>query len=388
MTNTTKLNDPKSICFVLSTPFTLNVFLLDHLNALANYFTVTVCVNLNYYPLSKRLDERIKVINIAINRKISPFSDIKTIFELFNILRNNQFDAVHCITPKAILLGTLASYFARIPNRIISFTGQFWANHTGIKRFFFKHLDRLPILLANHYLADSRSQVDYLRSEGLLGRQSIEVFGHGSIAGVDLQRFNLDITARAAKRVEVGDNEKDFIFLFVGRITRDKGITDLLKAFESVRGSRTDIKLWTVGPDEEGIISSMTRLPEGVKWLGSTEYPEDIMKAADLMILPSYREGFGVVIIEAAACGVPTVAYNIVGVNDAIVPNQTGLLVELKNIENLISAMKFLETNKEMLYLMRINGIERVKNFFDSKKITNYWILFYNKMLSNQLSVE
>jgi glycosyltransferase involved in cell wall biosynthesis len=112
------------------------------------------------------------------------------------------------------------------------------------------------------------------------------------------------------------------------------------------------------------------------------------MKAADLMILPSYREGFGVVIIEAAACGVPTVAYNIVGVNDAIVPNQTGLLVELKNIENLISAMKFLETNKEMLYLMRINGIERVKNFFDSKKITNYWILFYNKMLSNQLSVE
>jgi glycosyltransferase involved in cell wall biosynthesis len=208
----------------------------------------------------------------------------------------------------------------------------------------------------------------------------VEVFGHGSIAGIDLDRFKPDPVARHMKRAETGDGERDFVFLFVGRISRDKGIYDLLKAFEHIRGLRPHAKLWIVGPDEEEIIASLKDLPHGATYWGSTECPEEFMKAADVLLLPSYREGFGVVIIEAAACGVPAIAYDIVGVRDAVVPRPTGLLVDLKNIDKLAEAMGYLEADKDVLHLMRINGIERATEYFDSKKITNNWISFYERM--------
>jgi glycosyltransferase involved in cell wall biosynthesis len=223
-----------SICFIVSTPFTLNVFLVDHLNALSDNFDVTVCVNLSYYPITNRLNKNIKIINLNIYRKLSILNDIYTLLNIFFIFKSKKFDAVHCLTPKAILLGSIMAFIFRVPHRIVSYTGQVWSTKQGVGRFILKSIERLVAALATNYIADSGSQVDFLRSEGVLTGQHVEVFGKGSIAGVDLSRFKPDLAVREQMRRAVGDDQNDFIFLYVGRITREKGIFDALTAFAAV----------------------------------------------------------------------------------------------------------------------------------------------------------
>ena len=376
----------KSICFIVSTPFTLNVFLVDHLNALSEFYDVSVCVNLKYYPIKNRLNKDIKIINYNINRKISLFNDFFTLIELFAIFKSNKFDAVHCITPKAILLGNMMSFFFRIPHRIISFSGQVWATKTGSGRFFLKMVDRIAVALATEYISDSQSQIDFLRSEGVLRGQKVDVFGKGSIAGVDLSRFEPDLAVRERMRSAVGDNQKDFVFLYMGRVTREKGIFDALTAFGAVRALHPAAKLWLVGPDEDGLLAARAKqgepLPDGVRWLGQTETPEAYMQAADVLVLPSYRESFGVVIIEASACAVPSVAYDIVGVRDAIDQDKTGIMVKLHDIEALKAAMISLITNADLRESLKKAGFERVHAYFSAKEITQYWVHYYQNMLA------
>jgi len=336
---------------------------------------------MNYYPITNRIDPRIKIIDLNIKRKIDLLNDIYTIAQLLNIFRNNKFISVHCITPKAVLLGSLVSFICRIPIRIISFSGQVWATKSGFKRNVLKRADRSAIALANRYISDSQSQIDFLRSEGVLHDQQVHVFGQGSIAGVDLERFKPSPDVYRQKRLAVGFTENDFIYLFVGRITREKGIFDLLAAFEALRNKNPTVKLWIVGPDEEGIIADFLKqdvgLPEGVEWFGATETPEEYMQAADVLVLPSYRESFGVVIIEAAACGVPSIAYNIVGVKDAIMQDETGIMVGLYDIENLTKAMFTLFDNKNLRETMKIKGIQRIEQYFKSADIVKKWVQYY-----------
>jgi len=376
--------DKTSICFLMSTPFTLNVFLVDHLNALSDDFDVTVCVNLRYYPITNRLNKNIKIINYTINRKISFIRDLITLFELYAIFKSNAFDAVHCITPKANLLGNIMAFLFRIPHRTISFSGQVWATKQGVGRFILKTVDRISVALATHYVSDSQSQIDFLRSEGVLTGQHVEVFGKGSIAGVDLSRFKPDLAVREQMRRAVGDDQNDFLFLFVGRITREKGIFDALTAFAAVRAVHPAAKLWLVGPDEDGLLAARAKqgetLPDGVRWLGQTETPEAYMQAADVLVLPSYRESFGVVIIEASACAVPSVAYDIVGVKDAIDQNITGIMVKLFDVEALKAAMLSLIENVDGREALKKAGLERVQAHFSAKEITRHWVQYYKTM--------
>jgi glycosyltransferase involved in cell wall biosynthesis len=376
----------KTICFVLSSPFTLNVFLINHLNSLIKYFNIVICININSYNLDKKIDKNIKIINFNINRKISIFKDIFSLFELYKIFKIQKIDSVHCITPKAVLLGCLVSFYMGVPIRIISFSGQVWTTKTGIRRFLLKWIDRLAIKLATNYISDSQSQVEFLRSEGVLKNEKINIFGHGSIAGVDLARFRPDSDVRNRTRSSFSASDDDFIFLFMGRITGEKGIFDIMQAFGGVRLNYPKAKLWMVGPDEEGILEKFvkrnTKLPEGTYWLGPTDTPEIFMMASDVLVLPSYRESFGVVIIEAAACAVPSIAYNIVGVRDAIVDDLTGILVDLHDIEQLKHSILSLMINTDKREMMQKSALERARQFFDATEITEHWVKYYKTRLA------
>jgi glycosyltransferase involved in cell wall biosynthesis len=279
----------------------------------------------------------------------------------------------------------MMSYYFRIPHRIISFSGQVWATKKGWGRFILKMVDRTAAALATDYVSDSQSQIDFLRSEGVLQGQSVEVFGKGSIAGVDLSRFKPDLAVRDRMRSAVGDDQNDFIFLYVGRITREKGISDALIAFEAVRVRYPATKLWLVGPDEDGLLAAREKrgesLPDGVRWLGRTETPEAYMQSADVLVLPSYRESFGVVIIEASACAVPSVAYDIVGVKDAIDQDKTGIMVKLHDIEAFKAAMLSLIENADVRESLKKAGLERVHAYFSAKEITQHWVRYYQNRL-------
>ncbi len=306
------------------------------MKALADRYPVTLCVNRSLYPLSDEIDPRIRVVDFPIVREVSLLKDLQALLFLVSWLRAERIAAVHSITPKAGLLAMLAARLAGVRLRHHTFTGQVWATKSGMARFLLKACDRMIVGAATQVFADSPSQCRFLTDENVVGPGGISVLGPGSIAGVDMDRFRPDAKVRQQLRAELNAPEDLCVFLFMGRLTRDKGIYDLIEAFATTAATNPRVELWLVGPDEERLQQQCEpRGPRGtgrVRWFGQTSRPERYMASADVLVLPSYREGFGSVVIEAAACAVPTVGYRIDGLIDAVVEDRTGVLVEIRNV--------------------------------------------------------
>lgn len=380
----------KKICFVATTPFVVNAFLLGHLSALADRYHVFLYVNLGDYPLSARIDPRICVVDVAIQRKMSPWGDLKAIAKLIRLFREERFDSVHSITPKAGLLAMLGAMFARVPYRFHTFTGQVWANHRGLVRFIFKQIDRLIVVAANRVFADSQSQCDFLAREGITSPGVISVLGNGSICGVDPKRFFPDQTEARKTRTKLDTSYESCVFLFVGRLTRDKGVFDLLRAFGRLAKMQDDATLWVVGPDEEGLQAELVNiageLGARICWIGPSFAPEQFMAAADVLVLPSFREGFGMVILEAAACGIPSVAYRIDGVTDAIQDGTTGILSPKGDVDALCNAMLLMLEDSGLRTRLGQCARERAHNAYSSVTVTSAWVNFYDSVLKDEMA--
>jgi glycosyltransferase involved in cell wall biosynthesis len=199
-------------------------------------------------------------------------------------------------------------------------------------------------MCATHVLADSASQKDFLVKEGIVGSGKITVLGCGSISGVDTNRFRPDAQVRQRIRGELQIADDALCLLYMGRMTKEKGVPDLLGAFTQLRTEFKHIHLLLVGPDEEELLTD--RKEDRLHVVGYTRQAEAYMAAADIICLPSYREGFGSVLIEGAACGLPAVASRIYGVTDAVVENVTGLLHPAGNIVSLTDTLRLLASNE------------------------------------------
>jgi lipopolysaccharide/colanic/teichoic acid biosynthesis glycosyltransferase len=349
------------------------------------HYQVTLCLNLDLYELSPLLGEMgIEIINIPIERKISPAQDLRAIIALMRIFNTHNFDLVHSITPKAGLLAALAARFAGIPIRIHTFTGQIWQNLDGFSRYLFKLIDWFIVQSSTHVCADSRSQIKYLEEQGVAPIGKILLLGAGSISGVDLSRFRPNEEVRKFLRNKFSCHESDCVFLFVGRLNREKGIYDLLNAFQKLSKHYLDAHLWIVGPDELETALTNERLlkyqNKNIHWIGSTFEPEKFMAAADVLVLPSYREGFGSVIIEAAACGIPAVAYQTTGVVDSIVEGETGFMCQKGSVTKLEEILSKLILNEKLRLYMGNAAMLRAQNLFSSITITEEWLDFYKNI--------
>ena len=286
----------------------------------------------------------------------------------------------------------VAGYVASVQHRWHTFTGQVWATKHGPLRFILKNFDRVTVLFATKIFADSLSQTRFLSSESVIPLEQITVLGAGSIAGVDINRFQSNPTSRRTLRHSLGTSAETFVFVFVGRLVRDKGVFDLVKAFNNLSCTKSDFELWLVGPDEEAhspTLIALTSVPSRpIRYLGATSTPEIFMSAADVLVLPSYREGFGSVIIEAAACGIPSIAYAVDGVVDAVSDGTTGLLVKAGDIDALASAMETLANDSELLHSLGVRARERAVRTFSSDEITDAWIQYYQSQFIENRTFE
>jgi glycosyltransferase involved in cell wall biosynthesis len=217
----------------------------------------------------------------------------------------------------------------------------------------------------------------------LLPNKSL-VFGNGSIAGVDLVKFqpNKKLSCMIKKELDIPD--KSFVFLYLGRLARDKGVLDLAKAFSELNA--TNAYLIFVGFDEGELSSQISHICSKkihkLRFIGFTKEPYNYLASANVLCLPSYREGFGTVIIEAAAMGVPTIGSNIYGITDAIENNQTGLLHEVRDILGLKVLMDNALRDPLLLRRLSVAARDLAANKFDANLITNEWVEFYRLNLS------
>lgn len=376
----------KKILFIATTPFAVNAFLIGHLLALSKLYEVVVLTNLSKHNISPQLQKNIRVVDLNITRKISLLADLKSLIALLIIFLREKPDAIHSITPKAGLLSMIAGFLAFTPRRFHTFTGQVWATKKEFLRVVLKSMDRIIVQLGTRTFADSPSQIRFLEEQHIAKPNVLSVLGKASISGVDLQRFHPSTLSRSECRNDHNSEDTTCVFLFLGRITKDKGVIDAIDAMSRLSLKDEHSELWIVGPDEENLIAKYTEADIDdkfqFKFLGPTDRPEFFMASADVLILPSYREGFGSVIIEAAACGIPTIAYKIDGVVDAIDDGVTGRMIEVGNITELGSEMQKMCVDPMQRKLMGEQARERVTAEFSSEIITEAWVAFYKKELS------
>lgn len=372
----------KKLCYVATIPAVVHAFLRGHIQAAADKYEVTVICNSADRHLLDGLNARL--ILLSIERKPAPWRDMLVLFQLYKLFRRERFDIVHSIMPKTGIIAMLAAWLARVPTRIHTFTGQVWVTKHGVRRIVLKWFDKLIGSFAICALADSPSQRDFLVQEGVLSLGKAKVIGAGSICGVDPLRFHPDIKSRQTVRHSLGIAQNATVILFVGRLNRDKGVLELATAFDTIAKQRPDVEFLLVGAEEDVPFNRIQEIccaeRERLHYVSFTSKPEHYMTAADIFCLPSYREGFGMTIIEAAASGVPTVASRIYGITDAVADGKTGLLFPVGNVTALTQALLKLITENELRQRMGNAARERALDQFSSEKITLEMVMLYERL--------
>jgi glycosyltransferase involved in cell wall biosynthesis len=291
----------------------------------------------------KNVKEQTKcdITTIEIPRGINLGEDFVATFKLFIHFRKIKPTIVHSSTPKAGLLCAIAAFLARVPVRLHTFTGQRWATLKpgSLLRLLLIFCDKLIVKLNTYVYTDSPSQSQFLIEHNIAPQAGISTIHKGCYGGINFDRFNIEKLSHYKNKVrqEIKINDDAKLVLFLGRVTKDKGIEDLLEVFNQKEICDRNIHLILVGPFEQELdpISekslSILKTNPKIHYLGYTDLPEKYLIAADLLCMPSYREGFGTVILEAASLKVPALGSNIPGLKDAIVDNVTGKLFTVKN---------------------------------------------------------
>jgi glycosyltransferase involved in cell wall biosynthesis len=376
----------RKVCWVVSSEMTVRAFLLDTLFALSRLYSVTLVVNTETPDLlSGDLGGRVRVIPLRIERQPSPWRDLLTTYHLLMLFRRERFDLVHSISPKSGLLGMLAAWLTGVPIRLHTFQGEVWFTRTGIWRFILKSMDRLVGWLITDATVVSHSEQAFLIEQQVLAQEKSVVLANGSIAGVDLSRFRPDSEVRASLRAKHGVADNGVVFLYMGRLNRDKGITELAEAFALLARSNANVYLWLVGADEEQMLAAVsdTLAPyrDHIFTESHVSCPEQYMAAADVLVLPSHREGFGVVIIEAAACGIPAVASRVYGLTDAMQEGVTGLMHPVGSAQALCECMTTLSEDAALRQRMGEAARARTCADFSRQAVQAAFLAYYAILL-------
>lgn len=377
----------KKICFVVSSPITVKAFLYNHIRELSRDYDIYLVANLVNENMDTLKDiPLVEIKSIPLLRKIDIVQDTKALLMLRRYLKENNFDAVHSVTPKAGLIAMTAARLSGIKNRIHIFTGQVWHTQKGFMRALLKFMDICIAANSTCILVDGQSQREYLIQNKIIKAKDSKVLGKGSISGVDTNRFVPDDLVSQYIRKELGIEPHEIVFMFLGRLNKDKGIFDLIDAFLKLKEKYQDIRLLLIGFDEENI-ESITRLKyqniDSIYFGGPTTIAEKMIQACDVFCLPSYREGFGTSVIEASLLEKPIICSDTYGLRETIINDKTGLRHEVGNVDGLYLLMETLVINKEKRMLLGKNGRQYVLDNFSGQTITNEWIKFYNKLLGD-----
>jgi len=374
------------LCIVSTIATPLRVFMGPHVRALSAIYNIVLVCDGTRDEVADLLNEHVTFVTCPIQRGISLNKDLACLLWLRAFFLRERFTAVHTIMPKSGLLGMLAARLAGVPMRFHSFTGQVWATRTGIMRQVLRNMDRLLAASASRLLTDSPSQLEYLVNQHVVARDRIEVLADGSICGVNTSRFRRQNDVRHRIRNELGIAEDAVVYLFLGRVTNEKGIPELLQAFRQAVAQLPDAHLLIVGPSEADLDASIAEAAcatgQRIHRIGFTRTPEHYMSAADVFCLPSHREGFGTVIIEAAAAGLPAIASRIYGVSDAVVEERTGLLHPAKSVVDIAAMMVRLGVDRELCRSLGEAARTRAEDHFHESKAVQALLDFYAREAS------
>ena len=330
-------------------------------------------------------EEGIRYKHIPMKREISLHADILCLFRWIWLLLKERPYIVHGNTPKASLLSMVAAWLTRRPVRIYMCHGLRYQGTQGKLRKLLMMMEKITCRCASHVVSVSKGVADVMVQDGLCPREKMSVVGYGSAGGVDIERYNPN-NIESNVRNEINISEDAFVFAFVGRIVKDKGINELVTAFDNINKKYPNTHLLLVGPVEtiqNPIDESTFRIIEQNENIHSVGMQKDVrpyLKASNAFILPSYREGFGMVLIEAGAMGLPCITTDITGCNEIIVPEENGAIIEPQNTGALREEMEKWVSNPDMVKKMASNARKMVSERYDNRIVREQYFEFYKSL--------
>lgn len=335
-------------------------------------------------------DQTCRCVAIPMERSISPFKDLVSLWRLIQVFRKEKPDMVHSMTPKAGLLSMMAAWITRVPIRIHTFTGLVFPTSTGLKRKILMLTDWITCACATHIIPEGEGVKQDLQQHGIT-KKELKVLGYGNIKGIDLKHYDrtLEITEQAAAiRQKLNLKDDDFTFLFIGRLVGDKGIHELVDAFEALSSIYPQIQLILVGPEEpeqdplkEETRGKIHRIPH-IHPVGSQKDVRPWYAAANALVFPSYREGFPNVVIEAGAMGLPSIVTDINGSREIIMDGVNGVIVPSKDTPALQKAMEKFILQPTQTLVMGQKARPMVETRYEQSYVWNCLKEFYQNVLN------
>ena len=328
--------------------------------------------------------EGIRTIGVPMRREISLAADCRSLIALYKLFRRERPYIVHANTPKASLLSMVAAWATRVPHRIYLVTGLRFETTHGILRFILKTMERITCLCATKVIPEGDGVKATLLREHIT-RKPMEKIHYGNINGIDLEHYaRTPEVVQRAKDIRSGSD--DFTFIFIGRMVRDKGINELVAAFDRLNRELPTTKLLLVGKFEDEldpVLPETKQIIEKNPKIVFAGYQNDVrpyLVAADVAVLPSYREGFPNVVIQAGAMGLAQIVTNINGCNEVVIDGQNGLIIPKQNEQALYEAMLRLATDRELTAKMAGSAREMVATRYRQQDVWEAILKMYKSL--------
>ena len=387
----------KKLIRITTVPISFKVLLKGQLRFMAsNGFDVKGVSSEGEELKEVRENEGIVMEAINMSRKITPFQDLKSLWEMWNFLRKEKPQIVHTHTPKAGIIGMLAARLAGVPHRLHTVAGLPLMEATGIKRKILNFVEKLTYSSATRVYPNSKGLYDFILQNNFTQSNKLKIIANGSSNGINTTFFNpaqVSEIEKVALREKLNIQPDDFVFVFVGRIVSDKGINELIKAFSELQTAEnnelTGIKLLLVG----GLESDLDPLnPETLaeinqnKDIISVGFQQDVrpfFAISDALVFPSYREGFPNVVMQAGAMGLPSIVSDINGCNEIIVEGENGLIIPSKNVEKLKEKMLTLARDKNLYSKLKENSRRMIESRYEQSVVWNALLEEYEGLLQS-----
>jgi glycosyltransferase involved in cell wall biosynthesis len=337
----------------------------------------------------------IRVHPVVMTRKITPLRDLRAFFALYFFFKTEKPLFVHTHTPKAGTLGMLAAKMAGIPLRLHTVAGLPLLEAKGFKKILLIIVEMITYNCATNIYPNSFGLKNIIISKNLCKKNKLKVLANGSSNGIDLRHFDPIHFSEYEKKIlrtSLKIRENDFVYIFVGRLVGDKGLNELVEAFEFLCLKHSNIKLLLVGEFECDLD------PLSPKTINQISFNANIIHVgfqkdvriyyliSQCLVFPSYREGFPNVVMQAGAMSLPSIVTNINGCNEIIQNRINGLLIPVKNTMQLIKNMEELLIDNKLYEILKNNARRMIFSRFDQKFVHEALLNEY-KFLQNKVNI-
>ena len=336
-------------------------------------------------------NEKCRHIIVPMTRKITPFRDLKCLWQLIRIFKKEKPDIVHTHTPKAGLLGMLAARYCGIKLRIHTVAGLPMMVEKGFKYRLLKLTEKISFAAANHVWPNSNSLLQFITTHHLAAPEKLGIIAKGSTNGIDLNRFSAEVLSENTTgdiKTKINYSPQNKYLLCIGRLVADKGIVQLVNVFTILQKTDPALRLILVGEYENALdpLPAVTineiENNRGIIHINWTHEVEYYMHIADLFIFPSRREGFPNVLLQAGAMQLPIICSRIAGNVDIVKHHETGLIFEDANEQEMLQLIQYAMANPKGMQKMATSLKQVISDNFRQENIWQNMLAAYKSLVN------